>query len=117
MQRNLIHWLQVFFLELAGGPTRRGASQRELAAVLEQQGTLLKTNTVVAGHKKPTAPDDAAQQILDATRAYIRDFAEISRTANTIREIVSAMCKKYPDHGNVTTLLYSANAVVQARAC
>jgi glyoxylase-like metal-dependent hydrolase (beta-lactamase superfamily II) len=76
----------------------------------------LKPRIVVAGHKKPTAPDDAAQQILDGTRAYIRDFAEISRTANTIGEIVSEMCKKYPDHGNVTTLLYSANAVVQARA-
>jgi hypothetical protein len=45
---------------------------------------------------------------------YIQDFAEAVRTLGTIEEIVGAMRSKYPDHGNVTTFLFSAKAEVRA---
>ena len=76
----------------------------------------LHPRIVVAGHKKPEAPDDEAKKILNGTRSYIQDFAEAARSGGTVEEIVAAMRSKYPDHGNLTTLLFSARAVVKARA-
>jgi hypothetical protein len=70
----------------------------------------------VAGHKKPGAPDDEAEEILTGTRSYIQDFSEAASSFETVEEIVSAMRSKYPDHGNLTTLLFSARAAVKARA-
>lgn len=76
----------------------------------------LHPRIVVAGHKKPEAPDDEAEKILNGTRSYIQDFAEAARSLGTVEEIVGAMRSKYPDHGNLTTLLFSARAAVKARA-
>jgi hypothetical protein len=75
----------------------------------------LHPRIVVAGHKKPEARDDEAEKILNGTRSYIQDFAEAARLFGTVEEIVGAMRSKYPDHGNLTTLLSSAKAAVQAR--
>jgi glyoxylase-like metal-dependent hydrolase (beta-lactamase superfamily II) len=76
----------------------------------------LHPRIVVAGHKKPEARDDEAEKILNGTRSYIQDFAEAVRSFGTVEEIVGAMQSKYPDHGNLTTLLFSARAAVKARA-
>ena len=76
----------------------------------------LKPRTIVVGHKKPDASDDEVGAILDGTRAYIRDFAEAARSSSTVGEIVAAMTAKYPDRGNLTTLLFSAQATVRARS-
>jgi glyoxylase-like metal-dependent hydrolase (beta-lactamase superfamily II) len=76
----------------------------------------LHPRIVVAGHKKPEAPDDEAEKILNGTRSYIQDFKEAARSLGTVEEIVAAMQSKYPDHGNITTLLFSARAAVKARA-
>ena len=75
----------------------------------------LRPRIVVAGHKKPEAPDDEAEKILNGTRSYIQDFAEAARSFGTVEEIVGAMRSKYPDHGNLTTLVFSAKAAVKAR--
>ena len=75
----------------------------------------LNPRTVVVGHKRPELSDDRAAEILDGTRAYIRDFAEASEAPAGVREIVEAMTARYPQHGNLTTLLFSADATGKAR--
>jgi glyoxylase-like metal-dependent hydrolase (beta-lactamase superfamily II) len=70
---------------------------------------------VVAGHKRPGTTDDAIP-VLDNTRSYIRDFANAAAASSSTRDIVSAMQTKYPEHGNLATLLYSAAAVMKRRS-
>jgi len=82
---------------------RWAASVEDIAA--------LRPTTVVAGHKKPDASDDDGEAILASTKDYILDFARIAETAASPEEIITAMQERYPDHGNVTTLLVSAQAV------
>ena len=75
----------------------------------------LRPATVIAGHKQPGA-DDAAAPVLEGTRAYIRDFAEAAAASADSRELIAAMRAKYPDHGNLTTLVFSAAAAVKRKA-
>jgi glyoxylase-like metal-dependent hydrolase (beta-lactamase superfamily II) len=70
----------------------------------------LRPRTVVAGHKKPDASDDDGEAILASTKDYILDFARVAETAASPEEVITAMQGRYPDHGNVTTLLVSAQA-------
>jgi glyoxylase-like metal-dependent hydrolase (beta-lactamase superfamily II) len=84
-------------------------------------GIRVSSRIVIAGHKKPKAPDDEAEKILNGTRSYIQDFviqdfAEAPRSFETVEEIIGAMRSKYPDHGNLTTLVSSARAAVKPRA-
>lgn len=76
----------------------------------------LHPQIVVAGHKKPDAADDEPDRILNDSRAYIQDFAEAAGSASSVEELVGTMRAKYPDHGNLTTLLYSANAAIGGRS-
>lgn len=75
----------------------------------------LDPTIVVAGHKKPEL-DDEAERVLSGTRAYIEDFAAAFRSSQTAEEIVATMRSKYPEHGNLTTLMFSAREVIKARA-
>ena len=75
----------------------------------------LDPRTVVVGHKKPEASDEDLSAILDGTRAYIRDFAKAAASADSVQTLIGAMRAKYPDHGNPTTLVYSANAAMKAK--
>jgi glyoxylase-like metal-dependent hydrolase (beta-lactamase superfamily II) len=70
----------------------------------------LRPRTVVAGHKKPDASDDDGETILASTKEYILDFARIAKAVASPEEIIKAMQERYPDHGNFTTLLVSAQA-------
>jgi glyoxylase-like metal-dependent hydrolase (beta-lactamase superfamily II) len=70
----------------------------------------LRPRTVVAGHKKPDASDDDGEAILASTKDYILDFARVAETVASPEEVITAMQHRYPDHGNVTTLLVSAQA-------
>ncbi len=72
----------------------------------------LRPAVVIAGHKKAEADDDATR-VLDATRSYIRDFAEAFAASTCAEELVEAMTSRYPEHGNVTTLHYSAYRAVR----
>ena len=75
----------------------------------------LRPKTVVVGHKKPDASDQDVAGILDGTRQYIRDFAEAVQTATSAQDVVDTMVAKYPDRGNLNTLIWSANAAVQGK--
>ena len=70
----------------------------------------LKPTTIVAGHKKPEASDQDVAAMLDDTRSYIADFAELARTAQDEDELVAGMLAKYPAFGNPWTLKFSARA-------
>lgn len=70
----------------------------------------LNPRTVVAGHKKPEAPDDDIASIVDRTRQYIRDFQDTVAATGTADEVIEAMSAKYPDLGNLHTLRVSAAA-------
>jgi hypothetical protein len=58
----------------------------------------------------------ASVSIVERFRSYIQDFAEAARSFGTVEEIAGTMRSKYPDHGSLTTLLFSARAAVKARA-
>jgi len=96
---------QIHHMLALSGPAewaRWAASVDDIAA--------LRPRTVVAGHKKPEASDDDGETILANTKKYILDFARIAESAAAPDEIIKAMQERYPDHGNFTTLLVSAQA-------
>jgi glyoxylase-like metal-dependent hydrolase (beta-lactamase superfamily II) len=74
----------------------------------------LAPRTVVAGHKKPDASDDPS--IVDELRRYIRDFQDTFAASSGWEELVEALTAKYPDHGNLYTLRYSAVARFEGRS-
>lgn len=101
---NQIHQMLAF-----GGP----AEWQEWSASVDAIERLAP-RTVIAGHKKPEAPDLAAA-VLDGTRDYLKDFARVAGTATAATDIITEMSAKYPDHGNMTTLVVSARAAIKAR--
>lgn len=70
----------------------------------------LRPTTIVAGHKKPEASDQAVDAMLDGTRSYISDFADAAQTAGDARELVATMLAKHEALGNPWTLEFSAHA-------
>ncbi|MBH0777923.1 MBL fold metallo-hydrolase [Nocardia bovistercoris] len=70
----------------------------------------LAPRTVIAGHKAPGADDNDVDAILDGTRDYIRDFHDVVTKSTNADQVVAALTAKYPDYGNVTTLVVSARA-------
>jgi glyoxylase-like metal-dependent hydrolase (beta-lactamase superfamily II) len=97
---NKIHAMLGF-----GGPAEW---QRWIASVdaIER----LAPKTVVAGHKRPDCSDTDVDRMLDETRSYISDFADVAGTVGTAEELVGAMKAKYPDFGNPWTLHFSARS-------
>jgi hypothetical protein len=55
-------------------------------------------------------------KILDGSRAHIRDFLDVAGAKESAQEIVEAMQARYPNHGNLTTLVYSATETVKRRS-
>lgn len=76
----------------------------------------LKPRMIVAGHRRPDGDDYAVDQMITQTRCYIKDFAAAFEVASDADELVAAMTAKYPNHGNLWTLQFSALAVMMARA-
>ena len=70
----------------------------------------LRPTTIVAGHKKPEASDQAVEAMLDGTRSYISAFADLAQTAKDADELVAGMLAKYETLGNPWTLKFSARA-------
>lgn len=95
---NQIHQMMAF-----GGPEEWQAWSESVEKL-----EALKPRVVVAGHKRPEAPDDDAHAILHGTRSYLEDFAGAVAAGLPAREIVAVMTEKYPGHGNLTTLRHSA---------
>lgn len=69
----------------------------------------LKPVTVIAGHKRPGAPDTPNN--IEATRKYIRDFDRIASQTKTALELYNEMLAIYPERVNPAVLWYSAQAV------
>ena len=55
----------------------------------------LNPKIVVAGHKKPGAPDTPAA--IEATKRYLRDFGRLKESSASDRELFDAMTERYPD--------------------
>jgi len=70
----------------------------------------LKPKMIVAGHKRPEMPDTDGARILEESRAYIRTFAEASKTAANAEALIQAVSAKYPEFVNLWTLQYSAQS-------
>jgi glyoxylase-like metal-dependent hydrolase (beta-lactamase superfamily II) len=75
----------------------------------------LKPRVIVAGHRRPDGDDYAVEQMIAQTRSYIEDFAAAYEAAKDADELVSAMTAKYPHHGNLWTLQFSALLAVGNR--
>jgi glyoxylase-like metal-dependent hydrolase (beta-lactamase superfamily II) len=75
----------------------------------------LKPRMIAAGHRRPDGDDYAVEQMIAQTRSYIKDFAAAYDVAADADELVAAMAAKYPNHGNLWTLQFSALSVMMAR--
>ena len=51
--------------------------------------------TVVAGHKKPGAPDTPAA--IEQTKRYLTDFGRLQESTSSDQELYDAMTELYPD--------------------
>jgi glyoxylase-like metal-dependent hydrolase (beta-lactamase superfamily II) len=55
----------------------------------------LNPKMVVAGHKKPGAPDSPAA--MEATKRYLTDFGRLQESTSSDQELYDAMTELYPD--------------------
>jgi glyoxylase-like metal-dependent hydrolase (beta-lactamase superfamily II) len=69
----------------------------------------LKPMAVIAGHKRPGAPD--ALNNIEQTRKYIRDFDRIATNTMTASELYNQMLAIYPERVNPSVLWLSARAM------
>lgn len=74
----------------------------------------LNPTTVVAGHKRPDLPDDAAAAI-NGTRDYISAFIEAVPQQPDTRSLVSHMQSLFPNYANPSALLLSAATAIKAK--
>jgi hypothetical protein len=75
----------------------------------------LRPKMIVAGHRRPDGDDYAVDAMISQTRSYIKDFAASFELAETADDLVAAMTEKYPHHGNLWTLEFSALNVITLR--
>lgn len=69
----------------------------------------LKPKAVIAGHKRPGAPD--TPNIIEETRQYIRDFDRIAAETKTAQDLYEQMLSIHPHRVNPMVLWISAMAV------
>ena len=69
----------------------------------------LKPVAVIAGHKRPGAPDTPNN--IEETRKYIRDFDRIVTNTKTASELYNQMLAIYPERVNPAVLWLSARAM------
>ncbi|SPM37177.1 Glyoxylase or a related metal-dependent hydrolase, beta-lactamase superfamily II [Mycobacterium rhizamassiliense] len=75
----------------------------------------LHPRMIVAGHRRPDGDDYAVAAMIAQTRSYITDFAAAFEIAETAADLVAAMTAKYPHHGNLWTLQFSASDAIERR--
>jgi glyoxylase-like metal-dependent hydrolase (beta-lactamase superfamily II) len=75
----------------------------------------LAPRVIVAGHRRPDGDDHAVGSMIAETRAYIQDFAAAYEVADDAADLVRTMSAKYPGHGNLWTLEFSAMSAIQLR--
>jgi hypothetical protein len=75
----------------------------------------LRPKMIVAGHRRPDGDDYAVDTMIAETRAYLQDYAAAFEVAKDADELVDIVSAKYPHHGNVWTLQFSAMNSIQYR--
>ena len=75
----------------------------------------LNPRMIVAGHRRPDGDDHAVDSMIAETRAYLHDFAAAYEVADDAEALVRIMSAKYPGHGNLWTLQFSAMSAIQLR--
>jgi glyoxylase-like metal-dependent hydrolase (beta-lactamase superfamily II) len=75
----------------------------------------LRPRMIVAGHRRPDGDDYATETMIAQTRSYIADFAAAHATAKDAEELVKIISAKYPHHGNLWTLQFSALSAIALR--
>ncbi len=73
----------------------------------------LNPRIVVAGHKRPGAPDDDPAAILGGTKTYLRDFEQALSGSRSAQGLVDKMMAVHGDLGNPYTLWTAAQAVIE----
>jgi glyoxylase-like metal-dependent hydrolase (beta-lactamase superfamily II) len=68
----------------------------------------LKPRMIVAGHRRPDGDDYATDTMIAQTRAYIQQFAAAYQIAKDAEDLIAIMTEKFPYHGNLWTLWFSA---------
>jgi glyoxylase-like metal-dependent hydrolase (beta-lactamase superfamily II) len=68
-------------------------SRKNWIAALDRLAALNPT-TVVAGHKKPGAPDSPSA--IQETKRYLQDFDRVQKTAKSDQELFDQMTELYP---------------------
>jgi glyoxylase-like metal-dependent hydrolase (beta-lactamase superfamily II) len=75
----------------------------------------LNPRMIVAGHRRPDGDDYAVDTMIAQTRAYIQDFAAAYEVAKDAEDLMAIMTAKYPHHGNLWTLWFSATNAIELR--
>jgi len=78
-----------------------------------EQIEALQPKIVVAGHKRPEAPDDNPATILGDTKTYIRDFNNSLSASDSAQELVDKMMVLHGELGNPYTLWTAAQSVFE----
>jgi hypothetical protein len=73
----------------------------------------LDPRIVVAGHKRPDAPDDDPAAILGGTKTYLRDFEQLLSGSHSAQGLVDKMMILHDDLGNPYTLWTAAQSVIE----
>jgi glyoxylase-like metal-dependent hydrolase (beta-lactamase superfamily II) len=74
------------------------AETRQHWAEANEKLATYEPTAVIAGHKKPDAPDDPV--IISETAAYLRDFNRLDAATNTAEDLYAAMLELYPRRAN-----------------
>ena len=82
---------------------------REIAKEQLDKVESLTPVAVIAGHKRPGAPDTPNN--IEETRKYIRDFDRIATNTKTASELYNQMLAIYPERVNPAVLWFSARAM------
>jgi glyoxylase-like metal-dependent hydrolase (beta-lactamase superfamily II) len=75
----------------------------------------LKPRMIVAGHRRPDGDDYAVDTMIAQTRAYIQQFAAAYQIAKDAEDLIAIMTEKFPYHGNLWTLWFSAMNAFELR--
>jgi glyoxylase-like metal-dependent hydrolase (beta-lactamase superfamily II) len=85
------------------------ASRRAWLATIDAVADL-NPATIIAGHKDPDAPDDAAARQLAQSRNYVEAFdAAVAKSASP-EDVIADITAAFPNYGNPYTLFVSAHS-------
>jgi glyoxylase-like metal-dependent hydrolase (beta-lactamase superfamily II) len=74
----------------------------------------LDADTLIAGHRDPSAADDDARRQIGESRRYLADFEAALDQSSTPGELIDRMTAAYPDLANPYTLWVAADDLLGA---